>query len=64
MGQAGRTPLHLAVRLGDAECMELLLDRSADVNAVDKVRGWWVEDVGGAKDFGLVIMAETSEWLL
>ena len=42
MGQAGQTPLFLA----DAECAELLLGRKADVNAVDKVRGWWVDEEG------------------
>ena len=36
MGQVGQTPLYLA---RDAKCTELLLGRSADVNAVDEVRG-------------------------
>ena len=38
--QNGSTPLHMAALSGDADTVELLLNNGADVNAVDKARGW------------------------
>ena len=35
--QDGRTPLYLAAGRGHAECVKLLLDGSANVDAADKV---------------------------
>jgi ankyrin repeat protein len=35
--QGGCTPLHLTAQRGHLECMRLLVDRGAEVNAADKV---------------------------
>lgn len=35
--QFGRTPLHCACKYGSIECVELLLDKQASVNAVTVV---------------------------
>ena len=44
MVQDGDTPLHSAMRENeDSETAELLLDRSANVNATNKVRRWTVQ---------------------
>jgi ankyrin repeat protein len=33
----GRTPLHLASRKGNIDAMKILLERGANINAVDQV---------------------------
>ena len=38
--QNGNTPLHMAAHSGDAATVQLLLNRGADVNTVNKARGW------------------------
>ena len=33
---SGQTPLHIAISQGHKECMQLLLEKGADVNKADK----------------------------
>ena len=48
----GRTPLMMAARTGNVEAMKVLLDRGADVNAKETLRGttplMWAADEGHA----------------
>ena len=51
--QDGRTPLHCAAQNGQSESVRLLLDRGADKEAKDEVRGKWKGDRGHVSDVPL-----------